>query len=85
MADEELIAKGLDVLEGLIGLVLEEALEQALSRPLESREERLQHIIALRQGRGRRGHPRRRGRRRPGAVAGAAVAAGGDRSASGSG
>ena len=44
MADEKLIREGLDALNGLIGLVLEEALDQALARP-----GRLQRLADLRQ------------------------------------
>ncbi len=33
MADEKLIAQGLEALEGLIGLVLEDALDQAIAQP----------------------------------------------------
>lgn len=47
MADERLIARGLEALEGLIGLVLEEALDQAVSRPPDSLDGRLQWLAGL--------------------------------------
>ena len=49
MADERLIRQGLDALEGLVGLVLEEALEQALGRPPDDATERLHQLHHLRQ------------------------------------
>ncbi len=49
MTDEVLIRRGLEALEGLIGLVLEEALDQAITRPPDDQEERLQRLASLRQ------------------------------------
>ena len=49
MADGKLIAQGLEALEGLIGLVLEEALDQALALPPENATERLCWLADLRQ------------------------------------
>ncbi len=49
MADAVLIARGLEALEGLIGLVLEEALDEAISRPSDRPAERLQRLIDLEQ------------------------------------
>jgi hypothetical protein len=49
MADEVLIARGLEALEGLIGLVLEEALEQALARPPNDGDGHVRHLVELRQ------------------------------------
>lgn len=49
MADEVLIARGLEALEGLIGLLLEEALDEAISRPPDRQAERLQRLIDLEQ------------------------------------
>lgn len=47
MADEKLIAQGLEALEGLIGLVLEEALDQALAMSPEDTTERLRWLADL--------------------------------------
>ena len=49
MADEKLIAQGLEALEGLIGLVLEDALDQAVTRPPEDSTERLRWLADLKQ------------------------------------
>jgi hypothetical protein len=49
MADEVLIAQGLEALEGLIGLVLEQALDSAVYRPPDDADERLRHLSELRQ------------------------------------
>ena len=49
MADEKLITEGLDALDGLIGLVLEEALDQALARPPADAIGRLRRLADLRQ------------------------------------
>ena len=49
MADAELIAQGLEALEGLIGLVFEEALDRAVTKPPEGSAERLQWLADLRQ------------------------------------
>ena len=49
MADEKLITEGLDALDRLIGLVLEEALDQALARPPTGATGRLQRLADLRQ------------------------------------
>ncbi|HEX2552750.1 MAG TPA: hypothetical protein VHL98_03555 [Microvirga sp.] len=49
MADEVLIAQGLEALEGLISLILEEALDRAVSRPPDDADERLLHLAELSQ------------------------------------
>ena len=49
MADEKLIREGLEALDGLIGLVLEEALDKALARPPADGIGRLRRLADLRQ------------------------------------
>ena len=49
MADEKLIAQGLEALEGVIGLVLEEALDRAVAQPPDLPAERLRWLADLRQ------------------------------------
>ena len=49
MADEVMIAQGLEALVGLIGLVLEEAVDRAVSQPPDTPDEGLRHLAELRQ------------------------------------
>jgi hypothetical protein len=49
VTDEKLLAQGLDALEGLIGLVLEEALDQAVTFSPAGLQQRLRHLADLRQ------------------------------------